>query len=66
MLPQGENKSCRRGFRINMNTIRSTKHTLGTYEMRKVILSCFDDKRYLLEDGVTSYAYGNRNIKSSD
>ena len=48
-----------------MNTIRSTKHSIGTYEMRKVTLSCFDDKRYLLEDGVTSYAYGNRNIQNS-
>jgi hypothetical protein len=49
-----------------MNTIRSTKHTIGTYETRKVTLSCFDDKRYLLEDGVTSYAYGSRRITNSD
>jgi hypothetical protein len=47
-----------------MNTIRSMKHVIGTYEMRKVTLSCFDDKRFLLEDGVTSYAYGNKNIQS--
>ena len=52
-------------MRHNMNTIRSKKHTIGTYEIRKVTLSCFDDKRYLLEDGVTSYAYGNKNIRSS-
>ena len=51
-------------MRHNMNTIRSTKHSIGTYEMRKVTLSCFDDKKYLLEDGVTSYAYGNKNIQS--
>ena len=49
-------------MRHNMNTIRSIKHSIGTYELRKVTLSCFDDKRYLLEDGVTSYAYGNKNI----
>jgi hypothetical protein len=53
-------------MRHNMNTIRSTKHTIGTYEMRKVTLSCFDDKRYLLEDGVTSYAYGNWRIAIKD
>jgi hypothetical protein len=53
-------------MRHNMNTIRSTKHTIGTYETRKVTLSCFDDKRYLLEDGVTSYAYGSRRIANSD
>ena len=49
-------------MRHNMNTIRSKKHTIGTYELRKVTLSCFDDKRHLLEDGVTSYAYGHKNI----
>jgi hypothetical protein len=53
-------------MRHNMNTIRSTKHTIGTYETRKVTLSCFDDKRYLLEDGVTSYAYGSQRIANSD
>ena len=30
--------------------------------MRKVTLSCFDDKIHLLDDGITSYAYGNKNI----
>jgi hypothetical protein len=30
--------------------------------MRKVTLSCFDDKRHLLSDGITSYAYGHTNI----
>jgi hypothetical protein len=45
-----------------MNTIRSAKHEIGTYEMRKVTLSCFDDKRHLLHDGITSYAYGNKKI----
>jgi hypothetical protein len=49
-------------MRHNMNTIRSKKHTIGMYELRKVTLSCFDDKRHLLEDGVTSYAYGHKNI----
>jgi len=30
-----------------MNTIRSDKHKLGSYELNKVSLSCFDDKRYI-------------------
>ena len=42
-----------------MKTIRSENHKLGTYEINKVSLSCFDDKRYLNDDGVTSYAYGH-------
>ena len=45
-----------------MKTIRSEKHQLGSYEINKVSLSCFDDKRYILEDGITSFAYGHKNI----
>ena len=31
-------------------------------EINKVSLSCFDDKRYLLGDGVSSNAYGHYKI----
>ena len=33
-------------------------YQLGGYELNKVSLSCFDDKRYIYEDDITSYAYG--------
>ncbi|KAL9959301.1 hypothetical protein ACROYT_G032614 [Oculina patagonica] len=46
-----------------MKTIRSHNHELGSYEINKISLSCFDDKRYLLDDGIKSYAYGHYNIK---
>ena len=46
-----------------MKTIRSQNHELCSYEINKVSLSCFDDKRYIHEDGKTSYAYGHKNIK---
>ena len=42
-----------------MKTIRSSKHELGSYEINKISLSCFDDKRFLHDNGITSYAYGN-------
>ena len=45
-----------------MKTIRSKDHQLGTYEINKVSLSCFDDKRYIHDNGVTSYAYGHYKI----
>ena len=45
-----------------MKTIRSDKHQLGSYEINKISLSCFDNKRYILDDGKTSYAYGHYNI----
>ena len=41
-----------------MKTIRSEKHQLGSYELNKISLSCFDDKRFIHENGITSYAYG--------
>ena len=42
-----------------MKTIRSMNHQLGSYELNKVSLSCFEDKRYIANDGITSYAYGH-------
>ena len=46
-----------------MKTIRSQNHKVGSHEINKVSLSCFDDKRYFLEDGITSYAYGHYKIQ---
>ena len=45
-----------------MKTIRSEKHQLGSYELNKISLSCFDDKRFIHENGITSYAYGHYQI----
>ena len=45
-----------------MKTIRSSKHQLGSYELNKISLSCFDDKRFLHENGITSFAYGHYKI----
>ena len=42
-----------------MKTVRSVNHKLGSYEINKVSLSCFDDKIYLTKDGIKSYAYGH-------
>ena len=30
---------------------------MGTYEFDKISLSCFDDKRYVLDDGIHTLAY---------
>ena len=46
-------------MRHKMRSIRSVKHQLGTYEINKISLSCFDDKRYIHDNGITSYAYGH-------
>ena len=47
-----------------MKTIRSNLHQLGSYELNKVSLSCFDDKRYIHNNGMASYAYGHYKINT--
>ena len=52
------------GGRMNssMKMIRSFDHDIYTVSVTKVSLSSYDDKRYILDDGVTSYAYGHFRI----
>ena len=45
-----------------MRSTWSEKHQISSYQLNKVSLSPFDDKRYILSDGITSYAYGNKKI----
>lgn len=45
-----------------MKTIRSENHHLGSYQLNKVSLSCYDDKRYIHKNGISSYAYGHKSI----
>ena len=40
-----------------MKIIQAKKHKIGTYEIDKISLSCFDDKRFVLDDGVHTLAY---------
>ena len=48
-----------------MKRIQSKKHKLGTYEIDKISLSCFDDKRYVLDDRVYTFSYFHKSsIKS--
>ena len=44
--------------------IQSKKHKLGTYEINKMSLSCFDDKRFVLNDGIHTLAYLHKDIDS--
>ena len=40
-----------------MRIIQAKKHKIGTYEIDKIPLSCFDGKRYVLDDGIHTVAY---------
>ena len=44
-----------------MKRIQSKKQKLGTYEINKISLSCFDDKRYALHDGIHTFSYFHKN-----
>ena len=47
-----------------MKRIQSKLQRIGTYHICKVSLSCFLDKRYILDDGINSFAYFDKDIKS--
>ena len=44
-----------------MSTItRRERHKVGSYKLNILSLSCFGDKRYILDDGITTLVYGNK------
>ena len=49
------NKEC---LRHSMNRIQSKDHRIGTYEINKISLSCFDDKIYIQNNGCDGLALG--------
>ena len=52
-------------IRHKMKKIQSKKYELGTYEIDKISLSCFDDKRYVLDDGIYTLSYFHKkSVKS--
>ena len=44
------------------STFKSTNHVLNTVQMSKLCLNAFDDKRFILEDGINTLPYGHRRI----
>ena len=47
---------------VSFNNLRSIDHKIGLYRFTKVGLSCSYDKRFMLNDGITSYCYGHYKI----
>ena len=45
-----------------MRRIQSKRHKLGTYEINKNSLSCFDDKRSVSNDGIHTRAYFHKEL----
>ena len=40
-----------------MRRIQAKNHKIGNYEIDKVSVSCYDDKRVVLNDGIHTLAY---------
>ena len=47
-----------------MTKIQGKLHKIGTYDVCKISLSCFDDKRYILDDGINSITYFRKDLRS--
>ena len=48
--------------RHKMKRMQSYLHSIGTYNINKINLSCFDDKRYVLDNGINTLAYFHKDI----
>ena len=51
-------------IRHNMKRIQSRLHRIQTYNVCKISLSCLDDGRYVLDDGVNTLTYFHKDIKN--
>ena len=45
------------------NTFLSQRHIISSVSTRKIVLSAFDTKRWICDDGITTLANGNYDAK---
>ena len=46
-----------------MRRIQGKKHKIGTYEINKISLSCFDYKIFVIDDGIHTLAYYHEDFR---
>ena len=51
---------------VEQKGIKSFNHELYTVKETKLALTSFNDKRFLLEDGINSFAYGHKSIPKEE
>ena len=51
-------------LRDKIERIEGKKHKMGTYEITKISLSVFDDKRFVLDDGTHIFAYFHKGLRN--
>jgi len=54
----------KRNDTVTFRTIRSDTHVISTVKVTKKGLSPMDDKKWIADDGITMYAYGDYRIRS--
>ena len=48
---------------IKWKEFKAKKHEMGRYEINKISLLCFDDKKFVLNDGIHTLAYFHKGLK---
>ena len=48
-----------------MKIIQTKKHKIGRYEIDKISSSCFDDKKFISDDGIHTLAYFHQDSVTS-
>jgi hypothetical protein len=56
-----KSKKCTRANFVNF---RSLSHNVQTVNFSRICLSAYDDKRYVLSDGISTYAYGHYKLRT--
>ena len=51
-------------IRHKMRRIQGKKHKMGTYKINKTSLPCFDDKIFVLNDGIHMLVYFHKELKN--
>ena len=46
-----------------MKRSQTKKQKIGTCEIKKKLLSCFDDKRFVLDDGIHTFPYFTKELQ---
>ena len=60
--PNSDPNAIQYEMRHEMKTTRSIDHEVKLLSINKVSISAFDDKRYILEDGILSLPFGHFKI----
>ena len=57
-------KNTKKVTKAKFRQFKSTNHVVNTVQMNKLCLSALDDKRYILDDGMSTIAYGHIDLRN--